>query len=111
MDERKIVKEFSIHNHNNKYLRKVAQEGKIKLTSEQTQRNYLLELARAQGSEGELIKLFNKYDRLLNNCTNPVERSHISVLGISEIHKLLNCSDELLVNGISILPSVKQIKE
>lgn len=57
--------------------------------SEKETRSHLIKLGKQYGFEGDLIKLFNKYDNLLLNCTNEEERKAISVMGILEVNKLL----------------------
>ena len=82
-----------------------------KITSEQDFRRSLLSLAAAQGCSMELQIIFDRYTRLLQGCTNQMERKHISVMGLAEVHKLLNAQGALVVNGVEILPAIGELKE
>lgn len=100
-DFNKILKEVEQQELNKQYIKK--QPKGIKIASEQEQRRELLWLAKQQGCEQELRMILDKYDNLLRNCTNSVEKKHISYLGICEIHKLLNVSGGLSINGETII--------
>jgi hypothetical protein len=76
------------------------------IKSEAETRKNLLNVAKMQGCDGELIELFNKYDRLLKECKNNIEAKHIKLLGISEIHRLLNVQGPLVINGVEVLPAL-----
>lgn len=69
-------------------------------------RTRLLNLAKNAGCEDDLKKIFNRYDNLLRNCTNPQERKAISIMGIAEIHRFFGCTDALVVAGQEILPAL-----
>jgi len=82
----------------------------IKIKDEQSFRRSLLGEARILGCESELIQIFEKFDRLLKNCSNDEERKHIGALGVMEVHKLLdngNVGDggSLSINGEIIVSS------
>jgi len=70
-----------------------------KLLNEQETRKKLLESGRAWGFEGDLLKIFDKYDKLLKNCTNQQEREAIAAMGAQEINRLLGAADAIEVNG------------
>jgi hypothetical protein len=70
-----------------------------KVLSEQETRPKLLKHARLVGCEGDMKLLFEKYDKLLRNCTNEQERQDISKLGCYEIYRLLGGGGELYVDG------------
>jgi hypothetical protein len=70
-----------------------------KVLSEQDTRKKLLAHAFMIGCENEMKKLFEKYDKLLKNCTNNKERKDISKLGCYEIYALLGKGGELYVDG------------
>jgi len=70
-----------------------------KVLSEQETRFRLLKHARLVGCEGDMRLLFEKYDKLLRNCTNQQERDDISKLGAYEMYRLLGGGGELYVNG------------
>jgi len=72
---------------------------KIKVEPEAKTRQKLLFDARRQGCEKEMRILFNKYDKLLRNCTNQKEREDIGKLGATEIYLLLGGGGELYING------------
>jgi uncharacterized membrane protein len=89
---------------------KILQSDK-KITPEDIKRKQILSLAEAQGCKQELIEIFEKYDKLLASCGNDVERQEISVMGIAEVHNLLNMQGALVVNGIVILPAKSEGSE
>jgi CTP-dependent riboflavin kinase len=70
-----------------------------KVMSEKETRRKLLQHAREVGCEGDMIKILDKYDNLLRNCTNDKERKDISSLGAYEVYRLLGGGGELYVNG------------
>jgi hypothetical protein len=70
-----------------------------KVMSEKETRRRLLQHAREVGCEGDMIKILDKYDNLLRNCTNEKERKDISSLGAYEVYRLLGGGGELYVNG------------
>jgi len=74
----------------------------ITVIPEDRQRARLLALAKMQGCQIELQAIFDKYDNLLRGCTDKKEKAHIAYLGISECAKLLNTSQDLVVNGYII---------
>ena len=82
-----------------------------KIKSEQEFRSSLLSLAEAQGCRMELQQILDRYTNLLKGCNNPVERKHISVMGLAEVHKLLNAQGALVVDGVEILPAIGELKE
>lgn len=73
-----------------------------KVLTERQTRGKFLTRARVLGCEKEMLMLFAKYDKLLNNCTNDDERKGISQLGAYEVGKLLEF-DELVVNGVTVI--------
>ena len=70
-----------------------------KVLSERETRFRLLNHARLVGCEGDMRILFDKYDKLLRNCTNQKERNDISKLGAYEMYRLLGGGGELYVDG------------
>ena len=76
--------------------------------AEARMRNSVLSLARAQGEDKyqEAVNILNRYDKILRNCTNVGEKRHIAIMGIAELHRLLNCKGSLVVNGVEILPDI-----
>jgi hypothetical protein len=66
---------------------------------EQETRKRLLKHAKLLGCEGDMKLIFEKYDKLLRNCTNDKERADISKLGAYEVYSLLGGGGELYVNG------------
>lgn len=76
----------------------------MKIMNEKQYRLKLLGEARLKGCEKEMLILFDKYDKLMRNCTNIQERENIGKLGILEIHNLLDdghvgIGGELTING------------
>jgi hypothetical protein len=104
MDER-FAKQLEI----NKFLIKNDKSNKVR--SEKNTRNGILDLAKRQGCFQEAKQILDKYDFLLSSCSNEIERKHIALNGISEIHRLLNVQGELLVDGVEILPAIGEVKE
>lgn len=104
MDEKKL-KQLSV---NQKLIQMNNPE---KVAGEDKTRKQILHLARLQGCEKEVIEVFYKYDKLLYNCTNEIERKHISINGIVELHKLLNVQGGLNIDGVELLPPIGKIKE
>lgn len=75
------------------------------IQSESGVRNNIMFIAKKQGCEIEAKQIFEKYDRILKNCKNELEYRQIATMGIAELHKLIGCRGELVVNGIEILPA------
>lgn len=67
-------------------------------------RTRLLSQARQLGCEIDLKQLFERYDKLLKNCADPIARRQISLMANVELHKLLDFRNPLVVQGIEILP-------
>jgi hypothetical protein len=108
MEERKIVQEATQLENNKKIIKK--QHGK-KVQNEINTRKYILELAQLQGCYGEAKIIMDKYDKLLIGCTNPIEKKHIAIMGVAELHKLLNVQGALVINGVEILPAIGEIRD
>jgi hypothetical protein len=70
-----------------------------KVLSEEETRKRLLAHAFVMGCEGEMKKIFNKYDRLVKNCTNDKERKDMAKCMSIEIYFLLGSGGELYVDG------------
>jgi len=85
----------------NKKLIKQLAPNKIK--NEIESRYNLLTIARAQGCEPEVKVIFAKTEKLLYNCTNPVERKQIVVAAIAELYQLLNVQGGLSIDGIEFI--------
>jgi hypothetical protein len=83
---------------------------KPKVANEMQMRRGILATARVWGCEKDILKIFDRYDRLLKNCTNPVERYQIGVMGAAEVHKFLGCRGALVVDGVEILPGDPALK-
>jgi hypothetical protein len=72
-----------------------------KILSEQETRRNILDFARTLHCERDIMQIFDKYDRMLKNCTNPMERQAISIAGNEEIHYFLDAKQagSISVNG------------
>lgn len=70
-----------------------------KVLQEKETRRRLLTHARMVGCERDMLLLFAKYDRLLQNCSNEKEREDIGKLGAVEVYRLLGGGGELYVDG------------
>lgn len=73
--------------------------------SEAETRAKLYSLARWLGCDVELRQIFDRYDRLMKNCTDPNEKKQMSVMANVEVHRLFNFRDALVVSGQMILPA------
>jgi hypothetical protein len=73
-----------------------------KVLDERETRKKFLTRAKQIGREKEMLMVFAKYDNLLRNCSNVVERKGISQLGAYEVGKLLEF-DELVVDGMAVI--------
>lgn len=69
------------------------------VTHEKESRRRILRDARMLGCEKEASMIFDKYDKLLRNCTNDKERQDIGKMGVYEIFCLFGRGGELYVNG------------
>ena len=70
-----------------------------KVLSEQETRKRILKHARLLGFEQDMLKLWNKIDNLMRNCTNEKERADIAKLGAYETYRILGGGGELYVDG------------
>lgn len=93
----------------NKFLKEETVINNKKIKSEAQTRKEILELARFQNCEKDVKAVFEKYDKILNNCKNDIERKHIAVIAVAELHKALNVQGELVVNGVELLPSINKV--
>jgi len=78
-----------------------------KVMTENQTRDKIMAHAIRLGCEYEVRTLFKKYDDLLRTCKNESERKHISVLGVTEIYKLIGFRGGLMVNDQVIIPHDK----
>ena len=83
---------------------------KKKVKSEAETRKGILGLAKNLGCDVEVRKIFERYDKLLKNCTNELERQQISIMGTAELHRFLDCRGALVVNGQEIIPADPDFK-
>lgn len=70
-----------------------------KILSEQETRRRLLLHAKERGREKDVRMIFDKYDRLLNNCTDDGERADIAKLAAYEVFQALDAQGELYIDG------------
>jgi len=77
-------------------------EGKV--VSEVEFRRALLNQARNFGCYTDVVRLLDKYDKLIQNCTNEVEREHMGKVAIAELYKLFDCYGGLTINGEAVIP-------
>jgi hypothetical protein len=70
-----------------------------KVLSEKETRKRLLSHASIVGCYKEMLMLFSKFDKLLNNCNNDKERSDIGKMGSLEMYRLLGGGGELYIDG------------
>lgn len=86
----------------------------LKVKTEQQTRKDMLWLAKHQGCEMELRQIFERYDKMLRDNSDPVSRRQIAVMGSVEVHRLLNVRGGLaimntnqtgeIVSGEQIIP-------
>lgn len=55
-------------------------------------------------AERQVRMHFDKYDRILANCRNDNERSHIKKLAVAELYKMMGYYQGLVMNGEEIMP-------
>lgn len=67
--------------------------------SERDTRSKLLSWARQLGYEKDMLMLFAKFDKLLKNCTNELERKDIATLGWAETLKLMGSYGTFFMDG------------
>lgn len=72
------------------YTTKIIEGKPQRVLDEVDYRKKLFVVARTIGCDIQLRALFDKYDRLLLNCTNKSERKTIQTMGIKEISDLLD---------------------
>ena len=82
-----------------------------KSKSETEMRRNILYHSKLLGCDGEAVKIFNRYDNLLKNCSNQKERMQIQIMGVAELHKLLQCKGALVINGELIIPQDPNYKK
>jgi hypothetical protein len=70
-----------------------------KVMPEWETRKKILHHAKIVGCEGDMLKLFAKFDKLMRNCTNDKEREDIGKLGAFETWRLLGGGGQLYVDG------------
>ena len=71
-----------------------------------TRKKLLIDAERRFGPEGarQLQMMFNKYDNLLKNCTNELERQHIKQLGAAEVYQAMGYRGGLMVDHQLVIP-------
>lgn len=78
-------------------------KSKKKVLSEYETRKNVLEFAESLGCKGDVIKIFNKYDALLKDCTNDQERKAIGIMGNMEIHRLISSEPgKIIIDGKAV---------
>lgn len=81
------------------------------ITPEKKFRKHILIMAKNLGCYMEIKQIMEKYDNILKNCTNELERKQIGTMGIAEIHKYFFLRGALVVNGELIIPAAPDYKE
>jgi hypothetical protein len=80
---------------------------KNKMKTEEEMRKSILSIAKQLNCEGDVKKIFEKYDNYLRTATDPQERYLIGLSGVKELHLFLECRGALIVNNEVILPPQK----
>ena len=79
-------------------------KAKAETLNELKTRKQYITLARKLGCEKELRQTFDKFDRMLKETPDALERRQIAVLANVEVYRLLNFCDGLQVGGAAVLP-------
>ena len=79
--------------------------------NEQEAKEKIFSLAYSQGCLPEVKKTFEKYEKLLAKCQNQKERDEISILGNTELYRLLNVKGGLTINHREIIPADPDIEK
>jgi hypothetical protein len=107
MDEGKILQDAAALEVNKQIIKK----NNKKIQNEKNTRKHILDLAKLQGCYNEAKQIMEKYDRLLTSCTDQKERKHIAIMGIAELHRLMNVQGPLIINGVEVLPAIGEIRD
>lgn len=79
--------------------------------NEQQSRAAAIQLARENGCEAEMIKLFNRYDDLLKGAKTPEEKEAIGIIACIEFHNIISPKSGFLTcNGKTILNYEKPVE-
>jgi hypothetical protein len=70
-----------------------------KVMSEAETRRRLMNHAKLVGCDGDLVKIFSKYEKLLLRCSNEQEKKEMAKYAAIEIHALLGGGGELYVDN------------
>lgn len=79
-------------------------------TEYDTRKEILKQAHRFLGPEAvQQVKMhFNKWDKIIKNCNNDTEKSHMKKMAIAELYKLMGYYQGLTVNGEEIIPPEKK---
>jgi hypothetical protein len=67
---------------------------------EKESRRRIILLAQQHGTEEAVLKLFDRYDRLMSDCKTAQEREALAAMGVMELSKSIFCDLEPLeING------------
>ena len=75
-----------------------------KIMTEQETKKKLYGIAKMRGVDIEFLHVWDKWDKLINNCTNESEAKHMGVMAMADIYKLVGFKGGLTVNGEVIIP-------
>lgn len=83
------------------------------MSEEETRKSFIYQALRFYGPEAaRQVKLhFEKYDSILKSCKNESEKNHIKHLAITELYKMMNFYEGLVVDGKEIIPPEKTYTE
>jgi hypothetical protein len=84
--------------------KKLIKQNEKHIVNEAQSRKNMLDLAEKQGCKGEAQAILDRTDKLLYNCSNLIERKHITVMAVAELHRLLNVQGGLSVDGVEVIP-------
>jgi hypothetical protein len=83
-----------------------------KRKSEEQTRQGILNHAKYLGIDAfEVNKIFDRYDNLIKSATTDEQRKQIAAMGAAEIHKLLDCTGPLVLDGEVVIDGVEVEKK
>lgn len=77
------------------------------MSEEETRKSFINQALKCYGPEAaRQVKLhFKKYDNIINACKNEFEKKHIKHLAITELYKMMNYYEGLIIDGQEVIPA------
>ena len=79
----------------------------MKGKTESEMRKTVMHMAKLLGCVPEVQAIFSKYDVMLKQATDPMEKYQIGLSGVKELHTLMGMRGALIVNDQIIIPQDK----